>query len=292
MLLTVSLLYGCLPSNASNYPDHELKFVVPNGIGSTNDSTMRALLPGLKQALNANVIPENNVAMKGGAAFAKVANTKDFGYNLYLNSQTVLLLPYAGMPDCKIERLVPVAQVVEDSAIIFVRADSPWADFYALVDDLKSPGGKFKIADNGVGNLWHIAGQLLSRAIGIEFEYVSYPISSRQMLNSLVNGGVDISINGPAESRALLQDKTIRALAIMSDQRLQSMPNVPTCKELGYDVSFPIWRGVFTTAGTDEKKLRTLSDAIKYALETDEFISFSENGQPIKFRGYKDFGGK
>lgn len=100
---------------------------------------------------------------------------------------------------------------------------------------------------------------------------------------------MDISINGPAEARTFMESGLVKPLVVMGGERFKNLPDVPICAEFGYDVDFPIWRGVFTTHDTDPAILKILSDAVKKATESEEFLTFAESGMAIKYRGYEEF---
>jgi tripartite-type tricarboxylate transporter receptor subunit TctC len=282
------------PEPKVDFPKKNIEFIIPNAAGGGNDTAVRALLPGLEKALGVNVLPFNEAAAKGVPAFLKVGNATPDGYKLYFNSQTSIMLQYNTAAEADPALLAPVAQVVEDAAVIFVRDDSEWKTFKDMADALNATIGtdkRFKMSSNGAGGLWHVADEVLAKALGgVKFHYIDYPESAAKMLTAVVSKEVDICVCGPAEARPFIESKQIKPLAVLSLERFPSIPDVPTCKELGYDISFPIWRGVFTTAGTDPAVLQILSDSVKAATESPEFIKFASSGMQIKYRDYKEFG--
>ena len=88
--------------------------------------------------------------------------------------------------------------------------------------------------------------------MGVEFEFIAYD-SGAPMLTALAAGEVDMCIVNPAEAAPLVSAGKIVPLAVMSDERLDSYADTPTCKEAGIDVTYAVWRGVFTKAGTSEE---------------------------------------
>ncbi len=288
LLVFAAVVAGCGGgSDKPKYPQGDVTFLIPQGPGGGNDMTVRALIPAMKKELNGNVVPVNKAEARGAVAASDLASAKPDGQKLYFNSQSLLLMPYAGV-DVKLEKFQPVAQVVEDTASIIVKADAPWKTLDEFIKYAQA--NKLKVAHNGNGALWHLSALQLAKAIKADFNYIAYPSGGAQMLTALASGEVDLCVISPSESKALIDSGRLRVLAVMSDTRHAVVPNVPTCKELGLDQTFPVWRGIFTTAGTPKETLALLEKAIKTATESPEFTTLAKNnGFPIKFRGVNEF---
>ena len=293
MLAAALATAGCLAGkkDEAGTAAKNMVFLIPAGPGGGNDLTVRALIPGMQQALGVDIVAENKPAGKGAVAAAEVMNAKPEDNKLYFNSQSLLLMPYGGMPDVRLEKFQPLAQVVEDMGSVVVRYDAPFnslADFIAYAKGGR--GEKIPVAHNGVGGIWHLAAIRFAQATGIEFRYTAYTIGGRQMLSALVDGEVDVCIISPSESKPLIDGRKVKVLAVMSEKRHTVVPDVPTCREVGVDSVFNVWRGVFTTAGVSAERIRVLEAAVQKAVETEEFQSFARNnGLPVKFRGHEEF---
>ena len=284
--LGLSFAAGAAP-NDKKYPNGDVTFVNPNSAGGGNDLIMRALIPGMKASLGVNVIPDNKPEARGAIAALAISNGKPDGQQVYINSMTLLLMPYGGI-DVNLEKFQPVAQVVDDTGVILVKADAPYKDLKDLIAAAKTT--KLKISHNGVGSLWHFAAVSFAQAAGVDFQYVAYSGGGTPMLTALATGEVDIVIVNPAESKALTDAGKIRPLAVMSKDRDSALTTVPTCVESGVNVTFPVWRGIFTTKGASEKILDTLEKAVKAGMESPEFKTLAKNtGLTAKFMGHKEF---
>ena len=288
LLVFAATMAGCGGGgDKPKYPQGDVTFLIPQGPGGGNDMTVRALIPTMKKELKGNVVPVNKAEARGAVAATELATGKADGQKLYFNSQTLLLMPYAGV-DVKLDKFQPVAQVVEDTAAIIVKADAP---FKTLDEFIKyAQTNKVKVANNGNGALWHLSAIQFAKAIKGDFNYIAYPSGGAQMLTALASGEVELCVISPSESKALIESGRLKVLAVMSDTRHAVVPNVPTMKELGINETFPVWRGIFTTAGTPKETLAILEKAIKAAAESDEFKTFAKNnGFPVKFRGVDEF---
>lgn len=292
LLLIVGMVFGQGSSeqklvSAANYPGGDVSFIIPNNAGGGNDLTTRAMIPSLQRTWGVNVVPLNQGESKGAVAAQTVMNAKPDGRTFYFNSQTLILMPFGGMPSIDLNKFQPVAQVVEDTGVIYVNAKSP----YKTIDDLLAAfkTKEFKIGHNGNGALWHLASLLLAKATNANFKYIAYTTGGTQMLTALASGEVDICIENAAGGMSLTDSNLIRPLASLGSERLDVF-NIPTLKELGIDMVFPVWRGVFTTAGASEEVLNKIDEAFKAAVKSPEFVQYcKDNSLPIKYRDHKEF---
>jgi len=279
--------FSAASGQSDKFPNGDVTFVNPNAAGGGHDLIMRALIPGMKTSLGVNVIPENKPASRGAIAALDITNAKPDGQKVYINSQTLILMPYGGV-EVAVEKFQPVAQVVEDTGVVLVKADAPYATLQDFVAKAKT--SKLKVSHNGVGSLWHLAAVMFAKAAGVDFQYVAYSGGGTPMLTALAAGEIDMVIVNPAESKSLMDAGKIKPLAVMSQGKHPMLTTVPTCIESGVKVDFPVWRGIFTTKGTPDSSLAVLEKAVKAGTESAEFKTLVQNsGLEIKFRGYAEF---
>lgn len=274
-------------ASAAKYPDGDVSFIVPNGAGGGNDLTTRALIPSLQRSFGVNVIPLNQGESKGAVAAQNVMSAKPDGRTFYFNSQTLILMPYGGMPSIDLDQFQPVAQVVEDTGVIYVKADSPYQTIQQLLTAMKS--NTLKMGHNGNGALWHLASLQLAKATGANFRYIAYTSGGTQMLTALAAGEVDLCIVNAAEGRSMVDSGLVKPLASLGETRTDVF-TIPTLVEVGVDYIFPVWRGVFTKTGASEEILAQIDKAFKAAAESPEFVEYAKNnGLPIRYRDHKEF---
>ena len=271
------------------FPSRDISIIIPAAAGGGNDLIVRALIPSLERTLGVSVVPINQTAGSGAVAFNDIATARPDGYKMYFHSKSVLLLKFNGIEDAKIERLAPVAQVAEDVSIFVVKADSPWKNINDLINHLKTSNQKVKASNSGIGSLWHLSQVMFEQTIGTD-NMLAVPYSgSTPALNGLVAGEVDLVICGP-EALPLAEAGKVRMLCVVFPTRYPSLPNVPTLKEeTGMDYNYPVWRGFFTTAGTDPQVIQKLADALKTAVESEEYKKFTAVGMIASFKGPQEF---
>lgn len=274
-------------STAVKYPKGDVNFIIPNSAGGGNDLAVRAMIPVLQNAWGVNVVPLNQSESGGAVAANNIMIGKPDGQTFYFNSQSLILMKYGKMPNIDLSKFQAVAQVVQDTGNIYVKADSPYKTVQDLFDAMKK--GQLKMAHNGKGALWHLAGIRVSALVGADTQYVAYKSGGTQMLTALAAGEIDWAIENVAGGKAMVDSGLIRPLATLGEERVVAY-DVPTLKELGYDLVFPVWRGVFTTKGVDEATLGEIDKAFRAVVESDDFKKFCEtNSFPIKYRDHNEF---
>ena len=269
-----------------DYPTSDITFVIPAAAGGGNDLATRALIPSLEESLGVTIVPLNQGESGGAVAASTVMNAEPNGTVLYFNSQTLVTTALTTVTSIDLDQFQPVAQAVEDTGLIFVRSGT-WANIDEFAEAAKSE--KLLVATNGTTALWGVAASKLADAMGVEFEYIAYD-SGTPMLTALAAGEVDMCIVNPAEAASLVSAGRVIPIAVMSEERLESYPDVPTCVESGIDVTYAVWRGVFTKAGVSEEILNILDDAFAKAVESEEFVDYCTNASiPIRYRDHTEF---
>ena len=291
-LLLVSLLLAlaaCV-APATDYPTGKVTFYIGNAPGGGNDLLARALIPGMSKIIGRDILPENLQGANGGVAAVKVMTSKPDGHSLYLHSQSVVMMQYTGQPQVDVLKLAPVATAVEDFGVLCVAADSPINSITDLVEAAKKNPGTIKIGSASAG-VWPINVSVFEEKAGIQIRFIPYDSGGAAAGTAAVAGEIDVCLDSPIVYRSLVESGRLKAIGVFGEERSTIYPDVKTCREQGIDVFFPVWRGVFTTAGTPDDVMQKLSDAVKEATEGEQFKKYVETaGLPIKFRDWKEFG--
>ncbi|MDR3073508.1 MAG: tripartite tricarboxylate transporter substrate binding protein [Deltaproteobacteria bacterium] len=263
----------------------KITFLIGNAAGGGNDLLVRALLPGMEKALGVDVTPEILLGANGGVAAVRTGQSKPDGQTLYLHSQSVVMMQYTGQPQVNVEKLAAVAQVVEDFSCWAVAKDSPYNNIKDVIAAAKANPGKIKVGTTSAGS-WPINLALVKEKAGVDLRHVPYSGGGAPAGVAVAAGEVDLAMDSPIVYRSLVDGGKLKVICTFGTKRSPVFPNVPTAKEQGVDVEFPVWRMVFTTKGTPEKKLAALSAAVKKAMEGEAFLKYAENSGLVA--NYKD----
>jgi tripartite-type tricarboxylate transporter receptor subunit TctC len=158
-----------------------------------------------------------------------------------------------------------------------------------FVEDAKKHPGEFSYSSSGVYGTLHMAMEMFSHAAGISLKHVPYS-GAGPALTAILGGHVDTLASGPAVVIPHIKAGKLRPLAGWGAKRVASLPEVPTFKELGYDIEFYIWAGLFAPRGTPAAVMKTIRESVKQAVATPEFKSAMEKIEtPIAYLDAPEF---
>ena len=181
-----------------------------------------------------------------------------------------------------------MAFAVQPAALI-TRTDSPWKTFDEFVAKVKANPGKHNVGGSPLRGFFDQAGILLSSKAGISFNYVPTG-GAPETLNALVGGQVDTALTYASTAKGQIKAGKMRALAIFADRRIADLPDVPTLKELGIDVTYTAFYGIGALKGTPPEVSRALEDAFTKAFNSPEFQSdLRKVGLEPQYLDAKDF---
>ncbi|HVL55902.1 MAG TPA: tripartite tricarboxylate transporter substrate binding protein [Burkholderiaceae bacterium] len=254
---------------ADDYPSRPVTMIVPFPPGGVADLVGRPVAAALEKQLGQTVVVENRAGAGGGVGMSAVAKARPDGYTLLMALSSISIIPEADRvlgrpPMYQLSSFVPIARFTADPVVLAVRADAPWnsvADF--LADARKRPGA-IPYGSSGNYGTMHVPMEMFAGKAGVKLLHVPYGGAGPAIVG-LLSGQVDALATGPASVMAHIKAGKVKVLGSWGGSRLQSLPDVPTMKELGFDVEFTQWAGLFAPAGTPEPiiaKLRAASKAI------------------------------
>lgn len=257
VLVAISLmLSACGGAPASNYPDQAIEIIAPANPGGGWDTLARTIQLSLEteKLVSQPLSVTNKPGGGGGVGLAYMAAQKGNDYTLVVYSPPLIINAINGTFEGKSYKdLTPLAKLITDYQIIVVKADSPYQTLEDLLNAMRADPKAIKFAGvSSPGSMDHVAFAKIAKAAGIDpkqLEYIAFA-GGGEATTALLGGNVTFLSTGIGESVAQLEAGTIRALAITAPERLTSdlLKDVPTVKELGYDVTYEIWRGVFGPA--------------------------------------------
>lgn len=257
------------------FPSRTITLVAPFPPGGVADLTARPVAAAMEKILKNPVVVVNKTGAAGAVGMAHVANAKPDGYTLLLALSSISIIPEADKlfdrkPAYSMDQLVPLALISADPTILVVHPERSWKNVKELVEDAKKRPGQISYSSSGVYGTLHMATEMLSHAAGIKLRHVPYG-GAGPALTAILGGHVDMLASGPAVVIPHIKSGKVRPLAGWGAKRVDSLPDVPTFKELGYDIEFYIWAGVFAPHGTPEPVLKKLRDTIKQAVQESDF---------------------
>jgi tripartite-type tricarboxylate transporter receptor subunit TctC len=283
------------PSAAQDaYPSKPVTIVVPFPPGGVADLTARPTAIVLEKQLRQPFVIVNRSGAGGAIGMASVAQAKPDGYTLLMALSSISIIPeserlFDRKPPYEMSQLAPIALVSADPTILVVRSESPWKSVKELVDAAKAAPGKLSYGSSGTYGTLHVAMAMFEHAAGIEMLHVPYT-GAGPAITGLLGGHVDALATGPGTVIQHIKGGKLRALAGWGAKRVPSLPDLPTFRELGYDVEFYIWSGLFAPAATPAPVMKTLRDAMRTVAQDAEFRATMEKMEtPIAYLDAPEF---
>ncbi len=242
------------PLHAQPWPHKPLRLVIPfPGAGGGADYVGRVVGQKLAERLGQPVVIENRPGAAGNIGTELVAKAQPDGYTLLIATPSLTISPslYRKLGYDPAKDLVPVSLVAEIPNLFIVRNTLPVKTLKEFIDYSRANPGKLNFGGSGVGSSTHLANVLFLSLANLSMVNVTYKGSS-QALIALIGNEVDMVIIGPPAAMPHIQAGRVKVLAVLSGERLPSLPNVPTIKEAaGIEKSeVTTWYGLLAPAGT------------------------------------------
>ena len=294
VLLALFFGFSAESVGQEKYPNRPITIVAPFPPGGVADLTARPVAAAMEKILKNPVVVVNKTGAAGAVGMSFVANSKADGYTLLMALSSISIIPEADKlfdrkPAYTMDQLIPIALISADPTIFVANASRPWKSAKEFVEDAKKHPGEFSYSSSGVYGTLHMAMEMLSHAGGINLKHVPYS-GGGPALTAILGGHVDTLASGPAVVIPHIKAGKLRPLAGWGVKRVVALPEVPTFKELGYDVEFYIWAGLFAPRGTPAPVMKTIRESVKQAVNTAEFKSAMEKIEtPIAYLDAPEF---
>ena len=263
------------------YPSRAIQIIVPFPPGGVSDLVARPFAAALEKAVKQPVVVVNKTGASGNVGIQGVAVAKPDGYTLLASLSTISVTPEVDRimnrpPAFKLEDFAPIALLASDPQVLVVRKEAPWMAAADLVADAKKRPNQIKYSHGGIYAIMHLAMELFTHAAGIKLVQIPYPGGGPAM-TALLGGHVEASTPGPQVVYPQVKAGALRALAVTGSKRLPGFPDVPTMKELGYDVDYYVWTGLFAPKAIPQDIMKVLREATRQAVNSVEFKTAIEN---------------
>jgi tripartite-type tricarboxylate transporter receptor subunit TctC len=269
------LFFGPVFGQEAPFPQKgNIEITVLFPAGSSADITARVLAEGMGRQLGVNVLVVNRPGAGGAVGYKYVAGQKADGYSLVWNSNSISTTFHSGQLAFDYKAFDAVARVLVESPLLAVRGDSKWKTLGEFIADAKARPGKISVANSGTGSHTHISSVALFKAAAVEVSDIPY--GAGQVVPNLLGSHVDATVQLPGALASHIKSGAVRALAALIPRRDPALPEVPTAREQGVDVSLEAWRGIAVPKGTPVGVIAVLEYAIRRTVESPEFVRGSE----------------
>jgi len=254
----------------------KIHFIIPGGAGGGWDGTARGAGEALtKSGLLKKASYENLSGGGGGKAIGHLIETAERQqHTLMVNSTPIVVRSLTKVFPFSFRDLTPIASIISDYGALVVAKDSKFKNWNQVVKAFLKNPKKVKVAGGSVrGDMDHLVAAMAFKAAGGNpraVRYIPYEAGGKAMAG-LLSGETQILSTGFGEALALARAGEVRIIAVTSEKRLPEAPDVPSLKELGYNVTFANWRGFFAPPGISAKKALNYARLLKAMYSTPEW---------------------
>ena len=276
-ILSVTAMMGLVsicfigPVMGADFPTKPITYIVPWSAGGS-DARARVLAKETSQYLGQPVIVENKPGAGGTMAPATIAATaKPDGYTLV--EVTVPVFRYPHLYKVTYDPLKDFSYIIQLTGYTFAviaKADSPLKTFNDVVAYARANPGKLTYTTTGTASMAYGAMEMLARKNG-GIKWTNVPVNgSAELVTSVLGGHVMVGVT-TSDWAPLVKSGDLRLLAVFLDERHKSYPDVPTVKELGYQIAIRSPYGLAGPKGMDPKTVKILHDAFKKGMESPAY---------------------
>jgi tripartite-type tricarboxylate transporter receptor subunit TctC len=296
--VVATLLFGLLAGVAAGdepYPTRPITLVVPFPPGGIADLTARPLAIALERVVKQPVVITNKPGAGGAVGTQSVAVAKPDGYTLLIALVSISTIPevdalFGRPPTYTRDQFVGIARLNADPPVLVVGADRPWKTLRDVLDEMRAKPNELTFTSSGLYGASHVPMEmLLSAAGGLKMRHL-ITTGGAPATTAVLGGHAAMWASPPALALPHVKAGKLRMLATWGATRLAAYPDVPTLKELGYDLEYFLWTGLFAPRGTPPGAVKLLREATRQAVLDPDFRSAMEKAQtPIAYQDADEF---
>lgn len=267
----LALLAACgITSQAvaqEKYPTRPIEFVVPWGPGGGADQLARKLAPGLEKELKVSLPVINVAGATGQTGLNKMLTSAADGYSISVFIADTLALQMDPATKWKIEDMLPAGVMIQQPSAFFVAENSPFKTWKDVEAEAKKRPLKVAITGFGSADDLHV---IYLNGKGLKLTSVPFP-KPAERYSSILGGHADLLYEQLGDVKSFLDGKQIRPVIIFSESRFPVFGAIPSSYELGHQIAISQFRAIAMKAGTDQGRVKTVSDALAKVAATDDY---------------------
>ena len=278
----------------AQYPERPITMIVPFPPGGVADTVARPIADALSRELGQSVVVDNKGGAGGAIGTGQAARATPDGYTIMLMLSSISILPEADKvlgrkAAYETTDFKPIARITADPTVLVVPAQAPWKTVDEFVEAARKAPGKLNYGSSGIYGSMHVPMTMLEKNAGIQMTHVPYT-GAGPAVAALLGGQVDAISTGPSSILQHVKAGSVRVLAHWGDKPLDSLPEVPSLGDAGYDVKFVQWSGIFVPKDVPAEVIERLRAAtMKVAQDPAVQAKVLASGSPIEYLDADEF---
>jgi tripartite-type tricarboxylate transporter receptor subunit TctC len=249
------------------YPTRPIEFVVPWGPGGGADQLARKLAPGLEKELKVSLPVINVAGATGQTGLNKMLTSAADGYSISVFIADTLALQMDPATKWKIEDILPAGVMIQQPSAFFVAENSPLKTWKDVEAEAKKRPLKVAITGFGSADDLHV---IYFNGKGMKLTSVPFP-KPAERYSSILGGHADLLYEQLGDVKSFLDGKQMRPVVIFSESRFPVFGTIPSSYELGHQIAISQFRAIAMKAGTDQGRVKAVSDALAKVAATDDY---------------------
>ncbi|PKR77859.1 tripartite tricarboxylate transporter substrate binding protein [Halalkalibacillus sediminis] len=296
-LLIVSIILGLLSvalvacgggdeESADNYPDREVEMVIPWSPGGGSDTEGRVVVDHLSEAIEQDMVVVNLPGVGGTVGMEELSEKEANGYHLGQIHEGHLVAHHSGVSDINYDDFEPIASMSSSDQILAVSSEMGVDSLEEFVEYGQSEEIDFGGTVSGIPRVWV---EQLGGELDINYNLVGYE-GLGEAIQALAGGHIDAAIVDYPSAIEFVEAGHMKFIAVGTEERKDSLPDVPTFVESDYDLTMGINRGYVAPAGTDEEIIDYLGEKLEEVANSDAYIKEVQKiGASVNFMGPEEY---
>ncbi len=283
------------PALAQQYPARPITIINPFPPGGASDVVTRPFAATLEPIVKQAVVIETKSGAAGAVGAQVAAYAKPDGYTLLSHITSISGFAevdrlFGRQPKFTNADFIPLARLVADPCVLIVNDKQPYAKLKDLIEDAQKRPDQIIFSSSGLYGALHIPMALFMKAAGgLKLRHLP-TTGGGPALTALLGNNSQVLVSSVSACLAQIKGGKAKPLALFGAKRSKALPDVPTMKELGYDVEYYLWVGMFAPKGTPDTIISYLRKAFDQAAHTDQFKTALANlGQELDYMDQPEF---
>jgi tripartite-type tricarboxylate transporter receptor subunit TctC len=280
LLFAVILVIGfSATAGAASFPTKTITIITSGSPGGTADLTGRMLAKKMTEILGQSVIVENKVGGGGFVAGSAVAVAKPDGHTVGIFfTSNFSMAPFLRKAPYDIFKNTPIMSYGMYPFEFSVRNDSPWKTFKDFIEYAKAHPGQATVTTGKPDSMQNLPIWLLEEKFGLKIKLI--PSEEVQGVAAVL-GGQAMAFTGVGGSIPFIREGRMRGLATYLGERMPNLPDIPTLKEMGYDIVVESRLSICGPPGVPKDVVKILEDAFHKAMDDNDFKKICKNFEII-----------
>ena len=285
LLLGIVFLAGAAMTGPvlADYPEKPVTLICWSSAGSGHDLMARMIAKVGEKYLGEPIVVVNKQGGSGRVAMSYVLNQRPDGHVLMTNTRSMTLRFRDANARHSIDDFKYIGRVVSDPFVIVVNKDSPFQTIDELFAHTRANPNEVTFGGYSTRSVDESVVEELEAAAKVEFNYIPYR-GGKEPVVAVLGGHIDVALANPSEMIANYEAGSLRALAVVTEERFPPFEDVPTLTERGYPVAPDYWRGLMAAKDVPDAVVEKWNEVLAQVVADPEFEEFLDNAN--MYNGY------